>query len=344
LTLLWSGVAGAAEPGSRALEVPSNRPLSGQGLNFFHDRILTSGSPSEKSLRARAAAQRYRSPDGYSIELEVSPAYIPCPACSQALVDFLASRLHDFEFGYLKIYVGPPEEMEQICGEGALACYATFQNRMYVPGDSSSGVPIEYPITHEYGHHLARWRSNTPWAAFAWGPKYWASENFICAGVSGGLFFPGDQGTHYFDNPGEGFADAYAHRHYPDVPWQYSTHLIPDAADFAAIERDAKRPWKKPRVRRFRGRLGNGTRSKTFRLPIQLDGRITGRLKGPRRANFNVEMRWGKRLLTRTRRPGSDDAFALNWCRDTAPTETATARVVRKRGSGPFVLELAYPG
>jgi hypothetical protein len=94
-----------------------------------------------------------------------------------------------------------------------LACYSAGERRMYIPdrdpgSGSSAGFTRNYAITHEYGHHIANFRSNSPFPALNFGAKYWSSHEFVCMGADRGLYFPGNQGTHYLDDPGEAFADS----------------------------------------------------------------------------------------------------------------------------------------
>ena len=153
------------------------------------------------------------------MDVRVSRAYPDDLAADQALVDFLDSRLHGPELGGLSVYVGAPREIERLCGgAGAVACYGVDEQRMYVPGEAVHGVPVEYALTHEYGHHVASWRSNNPWDALDWGAKYWASAMRVCSHVRRRPPVPGQPGRHYLSDPGEGFADGYAHVHYPDDP------------------------------------------------------------------------------------------------------------------------------
>ena len=107
--------------------------------------------------RPRPNARRYSTPDGYQVAVEASSAYPVDPAADQQLVDFLASRVHGAELGDLSVYVGTPDEIIGLCGGDpqVVACYAIDQARMYVPGESVRGIPVEYPLTHEYGHHMA---------------------------------------------------------------------------------------------------------------------------------------------------------------------------------------------
>src|SRR5207247_2243992 len=120
-------------------------------------------------------------PDGTSLTVTISNFYGLTPtsqAAAQNAVNFLSSRVHGTELGLLKVFVGPPTEISGICGDGdpaVLACYDSTENRMYVPGEEpqNSPVPVEYIITHEYGHHIANHRKNAIGSAFAVGPEYW---------------------------------------------------------------------------------------------------------------------------------------------------------------------------
>ncbi len=150
-----------------------------------------------------------------------------------------------------------------------VACYSIGESRMYVPGEAVQGIPVEYPLTHEYGHHIASWRLNNPWDALDWGAKHWASAVRVCTYVEKGILFPGNQGAHYRDDPGEGFADGYAHLHYPDVPWYYNELMRPGPLEFAAIRKDVLEPWSEPRSRTFRGRLGPHRAERTFKIRAQ---------------------------------------------------------------------------
>ena len=272
----------------------------------------------------------------------MSRAYPDSVAADRALVDFLDSRLHGAELGSLSVYVGAPSEIERLCGgAGAVACYGVAEQRMYVPGEAVQGVPVEYALTHEYGHHVAGWRSNRPWDALDWGAKYWSSAMRVCAGVEAGRLFPGNQGQHYLSDPGEGFADGYAHVHYPEVPWQYNPILRPDRAAFAAIRRDVLHPWTGPRSRTFRGRLGQGRGARRFHFRMRLDGAVRLRLKAPAALRAELTVRGAGSAAGRTVRGGR--GLGVEWCRH-RPDELVTVTVRREGGAGPFRLRVAWPG
>jgi hypothetical protein len=313
----------------------------------WRDRVLgKSGTKRRRRLRAGAAAANYTSPDGYRVEVAFSESYADDPSVAQAFVDFLASNWHDFELGKLRLFIGTPAEISRLCegDEFTLACYVSSEDRMYIPGEQGSlGVPIEAPITHEYGHHLASWRRNDPWDPIDWGPKVWSSYESVCANVRAGRYFPGNQGEHYADDPGEGFAESYAFSQGYTGPWEYNPGFEPDEGSFAAIRDDALTPWTGNEVKRFRGRLSRRRHSKTFRLRQPYDGAVRVRLKGPRRANFNLKLIKRGRTVKRTRRRGSRDRLKYRWCSG-ADFDTIVIKVVRKRGSGRFRVRVSWPG
>jgi hypothetical protein len=285
----------------------------------------------------------YSTVDGYRVAVEASSSYSPDPVADQGLVDFLGSRLHGPELGGLQVYVGTPAEIQRLCGghPRVVACYAIGEGRMFVPGESVNGIPVEYPLTHEYGHHIASWRLNTPWDALDWGAKYWASAMRVCTYVHKGLLFPGNQGAHYREDPGEGFADGYAHLHYPAVPWYFNELMRPGPLEFEAIRRDVLRPWTGPRTRTFRGRLGPRRATRRFAIRMKLDGNVTLRLAARAGASYSVEAQSGGYAAGRTLRSGGE--LGIEWCRR-RPVEGVTLTVRRRAGAGPFALRVRWPG
>jgi hypothetical protein len=328
---------------ARERDVPGNSPLPAAvspAHIHLNDTVLTGAVASAAGPSRPTRA--YSTADGQSVSVRVSRAYPDDVAADRALVDFLDSRLHGPELGSLSVYVGAPSEIERLCGgAGAVACYGVAEQRMYVPGEAVHGVPVEYALTHEYGHHVASWRSNRPWNALDWGAKYWSSAMRVCAGVEAGRLFPGNQGRHYLSDPGEGFADGYAHVHYPDVAWQYNPILRPDRAAFAAIRRDVLHPWAGPRSRTVRGRLGQGRGVRRFHIRMRLDGAIRLKLAAPAHMRAELTVRGAGSAAGRTVRGGR--GFGVEWCRQ-RPAELVTVTVRRRSGAGPFRLRVSWPG
>jgi hypothetical protein len=334
-----------ATAAAREREVPRPGPLpAGATLDRVDDTVFQREGRAMHTARAAGpSARSYATPDGYRVSVEASGAYAADPTADQQLVDFLASRVHGPELDDLSVYVGTPSEIVQICGGDAsvVACYSIDEERMYVPGESVRGIPVEYPLTHEYGHHVALWRSNAPWDALDWGAKYWSSSVGVCKQVRRGVFFPGNQGAHYWDDPGEGFADSYAHLHYPRAPWSYNDLMRPTQRSLAALRRDVLHPWSGPRSRTFHGRVGPRHRTRTFHVRLRLDGDLALRLTAPRGSVYDVQAEIPDFAAGRRLRGGG--AFGVEWCRHRR-VDRVKLTVRQRAGRGPFALRVSWPG
>jgi hypothetical protein len=325
----------------------SARPAAGAGSLFFRDRVI------RRTPRAGAAAftggdtRSYLTIDGLPVEVTTSRSV---SGNAQSYVDFLSSRVHGDELTLLRVFIGTQSEVNSACGggSGVLACYSRGERRMYVPDrDPANGGPFtrDYAVTHEYGHHIASYRSNFPFPALNWGAKRWASYEHVCARVSSRQLYPGNQGEHYLEDPGEGFADTYAHLHYPAVVWQFSPLMRPDAGAFEALRRDVVDPWRIPVRRTSTGALSAGRRAAQMPVVATLDGQLAARLQSPRGAKFDLELRNHGRLLQRVGGSASSKRANVLICRGlSSAIGSATVRAVRRSGSGPFTLTVDYPG
>lgn len=319
----------------------------------LRDAVLRQGAAQAAASRALMARvtgptpifQRFFSTDGRSsINVGLSGAYGDLTRERvQPYVDFIASRAHGKELDRLSLFVATPAELVQYCAVGALACYIPAQELMIIPGEQTPAgqVPVEYVITHEYGHHVAANRDNDPWAAIGWGPKAWSTQRGVCAGVAERRYFPDDQGANYRANPGENWAETYAQLHYRNqFPWEFDPSFLPDEAAFAAAYRDVTFPWGGAVAQRRSGSLTRARATKTFPVTTTLDGRIRLTLKGPRRANFDLQILSGGRVVARSRRSGSRDTLTATDCQ----VRAFSVRVVRRSGSGSFTLRVQTPG
>ncbi|MGH2982569.1 MAG: hypothetical protein ACRDKV_11075, partial [Solirubrobacterales bacterium] len=268
-----------------------------------------------------------------------------------------------------------------ICGPSSLACYAPAIGEMIVSGidGSSYGVPRDYTIAHEYGHHIANNRANSPWAAIDSGAKRWATYERVCQGVRRGQLHPGDESYHYWDNPGEGFAEATAHLNFPSVyvPWGYNSLLRPTPAALTKLKLDITHPWAAPTTVTWNGRLWPRRRNPAMRrFSTPLDGQLQINLNGPEGSNYDFvvlgpklrlskrhrklhrrlrkrhSQRWRRharrhhrrgnarrRVLRRAVSGGSSEQLNMTLC----GRQAIRVEVRRRSGTGPFTVSFTRP-
>jgi hypothetical protein len=285
----------------------------------------------------------------------------------QSIANVLGGLVHGDEMNSLSVYVASPDEITSICGQGALACYAPSVSQMIVSGadGSSYGVPRDYTIAHEYGHHIANNRDDAPWSALESGAKRWATYEHVCQGTRDGRLFPGDEDSHYWDNPGEAFAETNAHLDFPGVtvPWGYSELLQPSQTSMARLRADITSPWTGPATVSWNGSLWPGRRNPaehTFSTP--LDGQVQIQLSGPAGANYDLYLlgpkvnaerrqhnrhsrrhhrkpRLRRRVIQRAATGGSSEELNLSVCGQSS----IQVEVRRISGSGPFSVSVTRP-
>jgi hypothetical protein len=353
LTAVAVALALLALPGAAAAAGrPTLVPLQDRApaATAFADRVL-------EDAPARAAGspgptRSYDAGDGTMIPITVSGRLEGDPSLAAGYATFLGSLPHGRELARLRVWIVPSADVAADCGAAdveVLACYIAGARRMIVPGDGTEapdGVTTSFVIAHEYGHHVAAFRSNAPFGALAFGPKRWASYERVCARTLAGRLFPGDEGEHYASNPGEGWAETFAHLVYPKVRWDYTPLLEPTAGSLAAARADVLDPWSGPRRRTFRGRFSpGGAVRKRFGLAVSLDGALEVRLSGPRRAQYDLRLVSDGHTLARSSARGSADRAGLRAaCRSSRGAETLSLQVIRRSGSGPFRLTARYAG
>ena len=216
---------------------------------------------------------------GETVTVYVSATLPPELGTQLTWASFIAGLPHGPEISSLTSYIASYEEMQTVCGKYALGCYAG--DRMVAIGETVEGVSAADVVRHEYGHHIAFHRANSPWSAIDWGPKHWATARDVCRRADQGTAAPGDESDDYSRNPGEAWAETYrllAERRAGVVgaPWKIvDESFIPDEAAFAAAERDVLQPWTSPRRRVFEHTFMKTSRKKwEIRMRTPLDGTI----------------------------------------------------------------------
>ena len=204
--------------------------------------------PRPAALRAmvRQSARRYASAAN---EFQISSDSYGAAAV-ESVAAVLRSLDHGPEMAELNVFVATPEQIREACGAEVVACYFPSGDEMVVSGVDRpvAGVPRDFAIAHEYGHHIANTRDGGALPAIEAGTVRWATYERVCQLTRRGRLFPGNQGAHYWEDPEEAFAQSYAHLSLPAarVSWQYTPLLRPTAVSLAKIHADVAHPLSGP--------------------------------------------------------------------------------------------------
>jgi hypothetical protein len=309
--------------------------------------------PSAGSARISASAVEDRYPidgSGETVAIAVTPAcQAACNAADpQRIASTLGTFIHGPEMEQLTVQLDTPSQIEFDCGYGAQACYYGGEDKIVIGGDDSpapDGANREYVLAHEYGHHVARHRESPPPfpAAIDWGTARWSSYEHVCQRSRAGALFPGNEGLHYFRDPGEAFAESFAQLRFPqsDVPWRWLRALEPDAAALEAIREDTLDPWLGRTPLKLRGRIPPRRDEpvvRTFGTPI--DGTVSLRPAGGSRFGLDLLNPLGR--LLRSSRHGLSFGHRLNY---TVCGQSRLRVAIRSSGAsrGPFKLQIQRP-
>lgn len=240
---------------------------------------VSSDVPSVTRVAYAATAQA-------GLDVRVSATFPDAADRAQRWAAFFDGLPHGAELGTLRVNVVSEAELMDACGPQAYGCYR--EGVLTFADATLGGVSPEGVARHEYGHHVAASRSNAPWPSVDWGPKRWASVAGVCADVQRGTAFPGNEGDHYTENPGEAWAEVYrilAERAAGVQTGIWSvvvTRYYPTEVALAAAAEDVARPWKAPTFSRLDGAfVRGGPRVWQRRLATPLDGTLTVTLKMP---------------------------------------------------------------
>jgi hypothetical protein len=242
--------------------------------------------PSSRRLAAVSWWGRtYTVAGGETVKVFVSTTYPAADAVAQRWADFFASLPHAFELSRLTAYIAPIEEVRELCGSSnVLGCYGG--GGLVTVGDSSAGVSPAGVAAHEYGHHIAANRLNSPWLALGWGTKRWSTYVNVCSRTAGGTAFPGDEGAMYSLNPGEAFAESYrvlveTGGTATGFDWNIvDPSFVPDPAALALVKEDVFEAWSPRSPRLVPITFPRGSRSRRLEVATPLDGVAEVRLAG----------------------------------------------------------------
>jgi hypothetical protein len=324
-------------------------PASGE---VRRDTVIRTPSAGSARISASVEASRYPLDDGSGETVAIAVTAACQASCNaadpQQIADFLGTLLHGPEMELLTVQLDTPSQIEFDCGYGADACYYGGENKIALSGDSSSahdGASREFVLAHEYGHHIARHRESPPPfpVALDWGTARWSSYENVCRRSRAGALFPGNEGLHYFRDPGEAFAESYAHMRFPEaeVPWRWVRSLEPDAGAFEAIREDVLQPWLGRRIVRLRGRVPprrEGDAVRAFETP--LDGLVSLRPGG--RPGYSLSLLNPAGRVLRSTRHGLSFRQRLNFTVCGQSTLRVALRAAHRHG-GAFRLQIQRP-
>jgi hypothetical protein len=320
----------------------------------MRDTVIVAPSAGSARISATASESRYPIDDGSGETVAVAittDCQVECTAADpQQIADFLGTLIHGDEMELLTVQLDTVSQIEFDCGFGAQACYYAGENKIVLNGDDTpapDGASREFVLAHEYGHHVAQHReSPAPFpAAIDWGPPRWSSYEHVCQRSKTGALFPGNEGVHYFQDPGEAFAESFAHYRFPEagIKWRWLRALKPDAAAFEAIREDTLNPWFGRSAFQLAGRLrspSDGAVVKSFRTP--LDGTVSLRPAGQLRRRYRLSLLNPAGRVLRTSRHGLDVRHQLNFtvC---GQSRLRVAIQSAHRNGGAFQLQIQRP-
>ena len=278
---------------------------------------------------------------GSTVTIQVSDSYPVDQTLPQSWATYLGTLVHGPELSKLTLQLMPISDVQRICGAQALACYDDGSETIYAtPDDQLGSPPAKEIVAHEYGHHIAANRSNSPFSASDYGTKRWASYENICAKTASGQLSPGNEGGAYSENPGEVFAESYRVLNLTDagatnIDWSIvDPAFYPDATALRLLQEDILDPWTHNTLTVRRGSFGVGE-YRTFGITTTLDGTFVASLHRPARTRLRMLLYAGSSLVA-----SSASSIDFQICGQ----RTLTLRVQRLRGpGGAFTVDVSKP-
>jgi hypothetical protein len=318
----------------------------------WRDRVIETPGVGSAAVTASAAESRYPIDDGSDETVAISvteSCEALCDAADpQQIAEFLGTLIHGPEMELLHVQLDTPSQIEFDCGYGAQACYYGGENKIVLSGDDTAapeGASREFVLAHEYGHHLAHHReSPSPFPeAIDWGTPRWASYEHVCQGSRAGALFPGNEGLHYFRDPGEAFAESYAHLRFPEskIPWRWISSLEPSAGAFRAIEEDVLDPWVGRTSFKLQGRLRRPDTAAVRAFGTPLDGTVSLRAVHER-PRYDLSLLNPAGRILRSSRRDLSLGRQLNYTVCGQSTLRVAIRAPHRLGGG-FALQIQRP-
>jgi hypothetical protein len=267
------------------------------------------------------------------------------PGTAHRWADVLAGLVHGSEISSIQVYIATLARVQQTCGSQALGCYGS--NRLITMATDLPEISARAVLMHEYGHHVAATRDNTPWRAVDYGAKRWSTVVGVCSRAESGELAPGDEESRYTLNPGEAFAEDYRVLNerlqgLPETIWGVvDRRFYPDQAMLDALVQDVKSPWAGPTASTLNSSFTARATGRGFRIATPLDGTFQVTLNSPRNTRFAlrvIDPASGKVLGAATF-GGRVQTVQTTVC----GLRTLQVQVKRVRGAGAFSLAVSRP-
>ena len=277
--------------------------------------------------------------DGLRISIAVSDAVPDALGEARTWASFYKGLPHGSEIARIRIRVVPMTEITRQCGDGTYGCYDSGSEIVVIPPSSYEYSRVT--AAHEYGHHLANNRLNTPWDAVDWGTKRWATYENVCARTRAKTAFPGDEDREYGRNPGEAFAESYAALsgyEYDDTT--FSKSFKPTKKALELIRQDVLSPWTQATVTTKKGRFTKSDKSRRVSIATPLDG--IGRVTVESSLALDADLRLyssAGRLIGRSATDSHRESAGYTIC----GTRGLWANLLRYDGAGTYTLTSSQP-
>lgn len=265
------------------------------------------------------------------------------PTATQKWADTIAGLVHGTEISTISVYMATLDQVSATCGSGALGCYA--RNRLISIGQDLRGITAKAVLMHEYGHHVANNRDNSPWDAVDWGTKRWATYTGVCKRAATGELAPGDEDEHYEFNPGEAWAEDFRllnerRQGLPETFWGVvDESLYPDQTALDLLLQDVTSPWAGNTTSTLRSSVTVRSTGRGFAVATPLDGHFAVTLTAPPKARLTLRLVDPATKQVVAQSTGAERVKHLET--DVCGQRTLQVQVKRVKGSGAFTLSVS---